>query len=208
MPNTWTHRAARVVVRPLIGTPVTPNHVTTARLFAGLAAAAALTLGTGRGDAWAGGLWLLSTFLDRADGELARLSNRCSAGGHTYDYVVDTGVNAAFFLALGIGQRHTWLGGWAIVLGVAAFASMTGAACIAEEFEKLNPAGGKTLEGRWGFDADDALYLLGPVCWLGPVVMAPCTLLAAVGSTGFMLAFLARYLGARRASPLRRAVAR
>jgi archaetidylinositol phosphate synthase len=204
MANTWTHRIARAFVHPLVGTPVTPNHLTTLRLGVGLAAAAALALGSTTGDVWAGWLWLLSTLLDRADGELARLSNKCTAGGHLYDYVADVGVNATFFLALGVGQRHTWLGGWAILLGVASFASMIGACWIAEEFRKANPSGDKPLQSRWGFDPDDALYLLGPLCWLGPAVLAPCALLAALGSTGFMLSFLTRYLALRRDAAPRR----
>ena len=35
---TWVHLAARVCVRPLVSTVVTPNHITTVRLVAGLAA--------------------------------------------------------------------------------------------------------------------------------------------------------------------------
>ena len=196
MATTWTHLAARAVVRPLVGTPVRPNHLTTLRLAVGLAAAGALALGTPAGDLWAGGLWLVSAFLDRADGELARIADLCSPGGHTYDYVVDTGVNAIFFLALGVGQRGSWLGLWAPALGALACASMIAACWIAEEFEKLSPAGVKTVSGRWGFDPDDALYLFGPICWVGPVLLLPCLLLAAAGTTIFMLIFLTRLLGA------------
>ena len=195
MATTWTHLAARAVVRPLVGTPVTPNHLTTLRLAVGLAAAVALALGTSAGNVWAGALWLVSAFLDRADGELARLADLCSKGGHTYDYLVDTGVNAIFFLALGVGQRHSWLGGWAVLLGALACGSMVAACWIAEEFEKLSPAGVKTVSGRWGFDPDDALYLFGPICWIGPVLLVPCLILAAASATGFMLAFLARLIG-------------
>lgn len=198
MATTWTHLAARAVVRPLVGTPVRPNHITTLRLVVGLAAAAEVALGTRSGELWAGGLWLLSAFLDRADGELARIANLCSPGGHLYDYLVDTGVNAVFFLAIGVGQRHSWLGPWAILLGALACGSMVAACWIAEEFEKLSPAGTKTVSGRWGFDPDDALFVFAPICWAGSVLLAPCVLLAAVGATGFMLAFLARLLSARR----------
>jgi archaetidylinositol phosphate synthase len=40
--------------------------------------------------AWGGGIWLLSAFLDRADGELARIGDMMSRGGHVYDYYSDT----------------------------------------------------------------------------------------------------------------------
>ena len=198
MAASWTHLAARAVVRPLVGTPVKPNHLTTLRLLTGLAAGVAVAVGTRSGELWAAALWLLSAFLDRADGELARVADLCSPAGHLYDYVSDVAVNALFFLAIGIGQRHSWLGGWSILAGAMACGSMVAACWIAEEFEKLSPAGTKTVSGRWGFDPDDALYLFTPICWIGSVLLAPCVLLAAVGATGFMLAFLARLLAARR----------
>ena len=202
MQTTWTHLLARAMIRPLIGTPVTPNHLTTLRLLAGLGAAAAVALGTPVGNAWAGGLWILSALLDRADGELARMTDRCSASGHTYDYLVDTCVNAIFFLAIGVGQRGSWLGAWAPILGAIACASMLAACWIAEEFEKDSPPGVKTLSGRWGFDPDDALYLFGPLVWLGRTALVPAVILAAIGTTGFMIAFATRLVLQRRARRL------
>ena len=43
--TSWTHRLARIVVRPLIGTGITPNHLTTLRLVTGVFACAALVPG-------------------------------------------------------------------------------------------------------------------------------------------------------------------
>ena len=192
MQTTWTHLAARAMIRPLIATPVTPNHLTTLRLLTGLGASAAVALGTPAGNAWGGGLWILSALLDRADGELARMTSRCSASGHAYDFFADCCVNAVFFLAIGVGQRTSWLGPWATVLGAVACASMLAACWIAETFEKRGPPGAKTVSGRWGFDPDDALYLLGPIVWLGRAALVPAVILAAVGTAGFMLFFAAR----------------
>jgi archaetidylinositol phosphate synthase len=109
MATTWTHLLARPVVRPLIGTAVRPNHLTTLRLLTGLAACVGLALGTRAGMWWGGGLWLVSAFLDRADGELARIGNMMSPGGHRYDYLADVSVNTAFFVAIGFGLRNSWL---------------------------------------------------------------------------------------------------
>ena len=44
----------------------------------------------------AAGLWLVSAFLDRADGELARMGNLGSKAGHIFDYWVDNVINALF----------------------------------------------------------------------------------------------------------------
>ena len=123
MATTWTHLAARALVRPLIGTGVTPNHLTTLRLVTGLMACAAVALGTPAGALWGGILWLVSAFLDRADGELARIGDMMSAQGHAYDYLADVLVNSLVFAAAGIGARHSWLGVWATPLGVIATAA-------------------------------------------------------------------------------------
>ena len=70
--TTWTHIPARWLAKALARTgAVTAAHVTWARIATGLAACAALALGTPAGAWWGGGLWLLSAFLDRAvDGYL------------------------------------------------------------------------------------------------------------------------------------------
>ncbi len=155
------------MVTPLVGTGVTPNHLTTLRLATGLGACVAVGLGTPIGDAWGGGLWLVSAFLDRADGELARVGNMMSARGHAYDYASDAAINALIFLAVGVGARHGWLGAAAIPLGVLASAAMGVCWIVGEAYQKLEGSGQKAYAGRWGFDLDDGLYLLAPFLWLG-----------------------------------------
>ncbi len=53
----------RPVMRPLIGTAVRPNHITTLRLLTGIAACVAFAWGNNAGMVWGGGLWLVSAFL-------------------------------------------------------------------------------------------------------------------------------------------------
>ena len=190
--TTWTHLMARALVRPLIGTGVTPNHLTTLRLLTGVAACAALALGTRAGDWWGGGLWLLSSFLDRADGELARIGDMMSPGGHKYDYFVDTGVTALFFLAIGVGLRGSFLGVWAIVLGVVAAIGLLLCNRWSEMLEVRTGRVERAYSGRWGFDLDDLLYLLGPFAWLGRAVLVPVLIGAAIGTAGFAIVTLVR----------------
>jgi archaetidylinositol phosphate synthase len=76
--DTWIHRAARVCVRPLLETPVVPNHLTAARLVSGIAAAGLIASAQAQLTIVGCVLFLLSTLLDRADGELARLSGRAT----------------------------------------------------------------------------------------------------------------------------------
>jgi phosphatidylglycerophosphate synthase len=165
--TSWTHRLARLVVRPLVGTGITPNHLTTLRLITGILACLALIPADG---AWlwsAGWLWLASAFLDRADGELARIGNMSTPGGHRYDYLVDNGVNSAFFVALGLGLRESSLGWGAVALGLWTGAAIFLSSYWSEELERQDGSGRKAYSGAFGFDFDDMLYLLAPIVWLG-----------------------------------------
>ncbi len=183
--GSWTHLAARPLIRPLIGTWVRPNHLTTLRLLFGLAACVGFAIGGRQGMGWGGAAWLVSAFLDRADGELARLGNLSSAGGHLYDYYSDNAVNAAFFVSAGIGLRHGWLGGWAIVLGLIAGVSFIVGNVLSERLEELSGPDARAYSGRWGFDPDDALYLMGPFAWLG--WLSPILVGAAIGTPAMMV---------------------
>jgi archaetidylinositol phosphate synthase len=195
MNDTWTHAAARWMVRPLVGTGVTPNHLTTLRLLTGLGACVAIALGGRAALGWGGALWLLSAFLDRADGELARVGNMMSEAGHLYDYRVDVAVNALVFAAAGVGLRQSWLGPDAIALGLVAALAMVACCWLSEVYEKLSGPGVRTWNGAWGFHPDDALYLLAPILWLG--WMAPILVAAAVCSSIMAVVIYARLLGLR-----------
>ena len=184
--DSWTHKLAHVAVLPLVNTPVTPNHITTLRLVTGLAACAAFAVGDRSWDIWGGWLWLLSAFLDRADGELARVSGKTSPWGHKYDMVSDIGVTALFFLGAGIGLRVTELGGWAILAGVLGAAGVVAAEILAEIIDRDGKdTGEKAYPGFWGFDFDDVLYLFAPVVWLG--WQMPFVVGAAIGAPVFAL---------------------
>ncbi|SEC07501.1 CDP-alcohol phosphatidyltransferase [Rhizobiales bacterium GAS191] len=189
--DSWTHLLARQLVRPLVGTAVTPNHLTTLRLLSGLAACACFALGTSAGMAWGGAIWLVSALLDRADGELARIGNMMSEAGHRYDYYTDVLVNTAFFVAIGVGLRHTWLGDWSIPLGLLAGGALLLCMWWSELLERRSEPNTRAYEGRWGFDPDDALYLMAPFAWLGwlePVLVGAAAVAPVVAAvTGIRL---------------------
>ncbi|MDQ2694334.1 MAG: CDP-alcohol phosphatidyltransferase family protein [Pseudomonadota bacterium] len=175
--NTWTHRLARRLVRPLVDTAVTPNHLTTLRLLTGLGAVALFALGSRGGEVWGGVLFVLSAFLDRADGELARIGGRTSPGGHIYDLLCDALVTALLFVGIGIGLRHGPLGGWAVLLG------MLAGGAVAFIFWLLARLDDDPFAGAGGFDPDDLLYLVGPLAWLG--WLQPFLLAAGAGAPAF-----------------------
>src|SRR5262249_43910563 len=165
--TSWCHGLARLLVRPLVGTGVTPNHLTTLRLLTGLLACAALLPADGAWLGWAGWLWLASQLLDRADGELARIGDMATPGGHRYDYIVDNVVNPGFFIALGFGLRESALGVAAVALGLWTAAALYVCGYWSEALERLEGTGRKAYSGTFGFDPDDLLYLLAPIVWLG-----------------------------------------
>jgi archaetidylinositol phosphate synthase len=203
--TSWTHLLARPLVRPLIGTGIRPNHLTTLRLLSGIAACLCFAVATNACMWWGGGFWLVSAFLDRADGELARIGNMMSPGGHIYDYYVDNLVNAAFFVSIGYGLRSSWLGSWSIPLGLISGTSLLFCNMFSEWLELRSEPDTRAYSGRWGFDPDDALYLMGPLAWLG--WLSPILVGASIGTTGMMLITGIRLLRLSTA-PARRLAAR
>ena len=176
------HRAARVCVRPLVATKITPNHLTTLRLLTGVVAAAAFALGTRGGDIAGGIVFVLSAFLDRADGELARLSGRTSQHGHAYDLASDVACNVIAFIGIGIGLSHGPLGDTAILMGVLAAASI---GAIFGVVAVMDGGDGDAFPGAGGFDPDDTLFIVGPLAWLG--LLQPLLYAAAVGAPLFLV---------------------
>src|ERR1700741_3879499 len=103
--NTWIHRIVRPFVRPLVRTVVTPNHLTALRLLTGIAAAILLAGGDSFWSDIAGAVFLLSSLLERADGELARQSARISLRGPSFDLYADYSANILIFLGMGVGME-------------------------------------------------------------------------------------------------------
>jgi archaetidylinositol phosphate synthase len=176
----------------------TPNQITALHLAVGLAVIAAVAWGSPVGVVWAGFGWLFACLLDRLDGEVARIGDMCSAAGHKFDCFVDTTLSSLFFLALGVGLRglpHGWI---AVTCGVLACLSQLILNQVAEAYDSAAGAGEKILASRWGFDADDALYLLGPLLWLPAEIRFGATVLAAIGTTSFLILFVSRLARLRR----------
>ena len=183
--NTWIHRIVRVGVRPLVATPVSPNHVTTLRLVAGIAAAGLCAHGDPAWRAWGGGLFVLSVLLDRADGELARLADKRSPGGHKYDLLADSFCNAIIFLGVGWGLRGGDLGLWAALLGLVAGVAVASILLLTLRLESQSGARAGELGGAAGFDPDDAILFVPVLIWLG--FSQAMIVAAAIGAPAFTL---------------------
>jgi len=166
--NTWIHKVARFTVsKPLAATRVTPNQVTTARLTLGLTAAGFLALGDDTWRSIGAGIFVVAMILDRADGDLARLTGRTSPDGHVFDLVSDSICNAIIFVGLGIGLRDGEYGLLSIPMGLLAGAAVATILWLVIRIEELDGARAAELGSFAGFDPDDAIIAVPILIWLG-----------------------------------------
>jgi phosphatidylglycerophosphate synthase len=185
--DTWVHRLVAAGVAPLARTALRPNHLTMARLTTGIAAAILVGWGTREAQLWASALFTLSFILDRADGVLARLQGTTSNSGRLFDLIADAASNTLFFVALGIGLRHSFLGPWAALAGLIAGLAVLATFWLSARAERRT--GSTRLRSFARIDADDAM-IVAPI-----VIVFDYSLellaAAAVGAPLFALAFAA-----------------
>jgi archaetidylinositol phosphate synthase len=150
-------RLAAWLVRPLIGTRITPNQLTLVRFLVG--AAGALMFALGERPNVAALLIVLSNFLDHTDGELARMSGKSSRFGHYFDLASDALVTVGMFVGMGIGLVGQ-LGSSAAWMGCSAGLAVAGIFHLRNVIENRH---GKTATKQprfGGFEAEDVLYLI------------------------------------------------
>ena len=159
----WDARLARRLVTPLKDSRATPNHLTTIRLAAGLAAAAAFLPGTYGWTNLGALLMVLSNFLDHTDGELARISGKTSRIGHVYDLASDALVTVLLFLAIGIGVG-AHLGNLLQLppafLGLVAGSAVALIFYLRMRIESMVGKSGTQQGSLGGFETEDILYLM------------------------------------------------
>jgi len=119
---------SRLLTRLFLPTPITPNQITVFSFFLGLAAAFCFIQGSHAMNILGGGLLVLSTWVDGADGEIARLKYQESELGGKLDIYCDNIVHFLVFAAIGIGawlqigdKVYLALGGLAAFGSLAAF---------------------------------------------------------------------------------------
>lgn len=178
----WDQRLAGVVVRPLVGTAVHPNHLTTLSLGWGALAAGLFAFGGPEAWNWAALVYMLAVFTDHTDGELARQSGKTSRFGHYYDFIAGATNYTLLFAGLGLGLYFTGHGTWALALGLAAGLANPLIVTLRLTMErKLGPRSVRHPSAA-GFELEDFIYLIGPITWAG-------------GITWFLVVFGAGTLG-------------
>lgn len=185
----WDQRIARVLVKPLVKSPVTPNQLTIVTLAVALLGAGLLADGSAAYADWGAGVFVLARFMDHFDGELARQKGMTSRLGYYLDYVSGAVSYGALFLGIGIGLRDSGLGSSAIALGVVGTASAVLSMFLNLGIDKyLKADAGKDAVGYpgfAGFELEDGIYLLAPITWLG--FLMPFFVLAGIGSAVYCL---------------------
>jgi archaetidylinositol phosphate synthase len=184
MDTLWDQRLANLVIGPLADTRITPNQVTTASLIVGLVGAILFARGGGPMHAGAA-LFMLSFWLDHADGALARITGRTSSFGHYYDLAAGGAVLIATFIGIGVGLGDGQLGRFAPLLGIAVGGAIAIIFVLRGELERQMGKTGTRQPRLLGFEIEDVLYLLGPITWLG--ALTPFLLLAGIGTPLFAL---------------------
>ena len=195
----WDQRLASIMVRPLARTPITPNQITVFTLVLALAAAALFAVGDKTAANWAAGMFILARFMDHFDGELARMTGKTSLLGYYLDYAVGGLSYGGLFLGIGIGARESFLGEWAIVLGLAAASGAVLSMFLNLRIDKQNQLEeGETVgyPGFAGFELEDGIYLIGPITWAG--FLTPFFALSAAGAAVYTLWTLSVVLRRRR----------
>lgn len=198
----WDQRIARVLVKPLINTPVMPNHVTIVSLLTALGGAGLFAFGDPLLANWGAGLFVLARFMDHFDGELARQKGAASRLGYFLDYIAGALSYGSLFFCIGAGLSNGPLGGWAVVLGVSGTVCAILAMFINLDIDKVLDGDGDGdgdavgYPGYAGFELEDGIYLLAPITWLG--YLQPFFIAAGVGATIYCLWSLWRLFGLRR----------
>ena len=156
----WDAQIAYKLIYPLRNTFVTPNHLTTLRLLLGIFAGVFFAIGEYKYSNIGAFCFVLSNFLDHADGELARLKNQMSSQGHIYDLISDALVNILLFFGIGIGLMQTNLGAYASVMGIIAGISVAAIFYMRNDIEKNIGKKNARQPHRSGVEAEDVLYTL------------------------------------------------
>ena len=161
--DSWPRRLARPLVSLCARAGISANQVTIARFTVGFVACGVLAIGGRTAANWAGVLWVLAMFLDRIDGELARMTGTTSALGHRLDYTSDLVLTSAFFVGLGVAH-----GGLAVAMGTVAGVAVLVTQVLAEAIDVRQAASGEKAFPRiGGFDPEDSQILFAAVLWLG-----------------------------------------
>jgi archaetidylinositol phosphate synthase len=175
---------ARLAVRPLARTSISPNALTLLGMACGLVAAVLFARGMPYAHVGAA-IFMFAVWMDHVDGEHARATRRTSRFGHYLDHAAAMTTYVSMFVGAGIGLASGGLGPWAVPLGIAAGVSVVVIFTVRMWAENRLGLDAVKQNVRGGFEIEDTLYIVGPVTWLGG--LEPFVLAAGIGAPLFMV---------------------
>lgn len=155
-----------ILVRPLVNTPITPNHITTLSLILGLAASVLFAWGEGSAPLWAAALVTIARFIDHMDGELARQSGKTSPIGAMYDSLTGTACYGTMFLGMGYAEWRLGAGNWTLFLAGGAMLFIVINMLLQFRVETWSGTAPDPYPQIGRFEAEDGIYLILPIIWL------------------------------------------
>ena len=193
----WDQRLARVMVRSLVRTPITPNQLTIVSLLVSVLGAVLLSTGDPALMNWGAGVFVVGRFLDHFDGELARATGRTSRVGYYLDYIAGSVSYVALFTGAAFGIFAMLPEGMALLLGVIGGVSAIAVMVLDFRLDSALHDGSADGYPAWGgFELEDGIYLLAPITWLGFLHLF--FVLAAAGAAVYGLWTITRVLRIRR----------
>ena len=180
----YDQRLAKLAVRGLIHTPVSPNMVTSASLVVGALAAYLFALGDSMAN-WGAGVFAIAVWMDHVDGELARATGKTSEFGHYFDHVAAVTNYALMFIGAGYGLSVGAFDTDLTLLGISAAVAVAGIMSIRVYGEQKFGRDEMKQSAKMGFEIEDILYLVAPITWLG--FMGEFVLAAGIGAPVFLL---------------------
>ena len=192
----WDAQIAYKLIYPLRNTFITPNYLTSLRLLFGIFAGIFFALGEYKYSNIGAFCFVLSNFLDHADGELARLKNQMSSKGHIYDLVSDALVNILLFLGMGIGLMQTNLGVYACIMGIISGTTVAAIFYMRNDIEKNIGKKNARQPHKSGVEAEDILYALPIITYFQLDYYFIFT--ASIGAPIFCIYVIKDYLGLKK----------
>lgn len=165
-PKPYDQAICAVLVRPLVNTPVTPNHITTLSLILGLVASALFAWGEGAAPLWAAGLVTIARFIDHMDGELARQSGKVSPFGAMYDSLTGSACYGTMFLGMGYAEWRHGAGDWVLWLSLVAMIFIVINMILQFRVETWTGTAPDPYPQFARIQAEDGIYLILPIIWL------------------------------------------
>ena len=165
-PKPYDQAICAVLVRPLVNSPVTPNHVTTVSLLLSLWGSALFAWGEGAAPLWAAGIVSVARFIDHMDGELARQSGKTSRFGAKYDSFTGSAAYGTLFLGMGYAE---WLHGasdWVLWLAGATALFIVLHMLLQLRVETWTGTAPDAYPQIGRIQAEDGFYLILPIVWL------------------------------------------